>query len=56
MPAEKRDPGSKARLFIPTNRERSLVHSQRQLNKGLEEIETMKKDLQEMLDKLKKEK
>lgn len=56
MPLEKRDPTSKARLFIPTNSERALVTSQRELNKGLEEIEAMKKELREMLDSGKKKK
>jgi hypothetical protein len=54
MPLEKRDPGSKARLFIPTNRERSLVHSQRQLDKSLEEVESMKKELKKMIEQAKK--
>jgi len=54
MPLEKRDPGSKARLFIPTNRERSLVESQRLLKQSLEDVEAMKKELQDLLDKAKK--
>jgi hypothetical protein len=54
MPLEKRDPASKARLFVPTNRERSLVESQRQLNKSLAEVEDMKKELQKMLKQAKK--
>jgi len=54
MPLEKRDPGSKARLFIPTNRERSLVESQRLLKQNLEDVEAMKKELQDLLDKAKK--
>jgi len=54
MPLEKRDPASKARLFIPTNRERSLVESQRQLNQSLAEVEEMKKELQKIIKANKK--
>ena len=54
MPLEKRDPVSKAKLFIPTNRELSLIHDQRRLNKSLEEVENMKKELQSLMDSLKK--
>ncbi|QIA28520.1 hypothetical protein [Phage f2b1] len=53
MPLEQRDPHSKARLFIPTNRERSLVETQRQLKEGLADVEKMKNELKEMLDKAK---
>lgn len=53
MPIEKRDPKSKAKLFIPTNRERSLINSQRLLNQSLKEVEVMKQQLQEMLNKAK---
>lgn len=53
MPIEKRDSHSKAKLFIPTNREKSLVESQRLLAKGLEEVEGMKAELQKMMDSLK---
>jgi hypothetical protein len=54
MPLEKRDSASKARLFIPTNRERSLVQSQRQLDKSLAEVEEMKKELQTMMNTMRK--
>lgn len=54
MPLEKRDPSSKARLFIPTQRERSLVESQRLLKQNLEDVEAIKKELQDLLDKAKK--
>ncbi|QQO40587.1 hypothetical protein 015DV002_150 [Bacillus phage 015DV002] len=53
MPAERRDPASKARLFIPTTRERSLVRDQRQLTQSLEEVEKIKQELQNMMDTLK---
>ncbi|QDP42876.1 hypothetical protein HWC53_gp213 [Bacillus phage vB_BmeM-Goe8] len=54
MPLEKRDPHSKARIFIPTQRERSLVESQRLLKQNLEDVEAIKKELQDLLDKAKK--
>jgi len=54
MPLEKRDPHSKARLFIPTNRERSLVHSQRLLNKELDEVAKLKEELRQLIDESKK--
>ncbi|QZA69672.1 hypothetical protein 035JT004_174 [Bacillus phage 035JT004] len=41
MPLEKRDPVSKARLFIPTNAERSLVRSQTLLNEKLKEVDAL---------------
>lgn len=53
MPAERRDPASKARLFIPTTRERSLVRDQRQLTRSLEEVEKMKQELQDIMNSLK---
>lgn len=46
MPLEKRDPVSKARLFIPTNTERALVRSQTLLNEKLKEVDAL-------IDKLK---
>ncbi len=53
MPAERRDPASKARLFIPTTRERSLIRDQRQLTRSLEEVEKMKQELQNIMNSLK---
>jgi len=55
MPLEKRDKHSKARLFIPTTRERSLLESQRLLNEELSEVAKMKKEVQELLKKLKEQ-
>jgi len=55
MPLEKRDKHSKARLFIPTTRERSLIQSQRLLDKKLTEVDQMKKEVQELLKKLKEQ-
>jgi riboflavin synthase alpha subunit len=55
MPLEKRDKNSKARLFIPTTRERSLINSQRLLDKKLTEVDQMKKEVQELLKKLKEQ-
>jgi len=54
MPLEKRDPHSKARLFIPTNRERAMVHSQRLLNKELDEVAKLKEELRQLIDESKK--
>lgn len=53
MPTEKRDIQSKARLFIPTSSERALVSSQRELNKGIEEVNDLKKELTEMIQQAK---
>ena len=55
MPLERRDKHSKARLFIPTTRERSLIQSQRLLDKKLTEVDQMKKEVQELLKKLKEQ-
>ncbi|AHJ87529.1 hypothetical protein Bp8pC_098 [Bacillus phage Bp8p-C] len=52
MPLEKRDPVSKARLFVPTARERSLVQSQRLLDAKLEEIEKLEKKLNKLIEKM----
>jgi hypothetical protein len=49
MPLERRDPNSKAKLFIPTTREQHLVKSQRLLDKSLEEVEKLKKDLTQLI-------
>jgi hypothetical protein len=54
MPHEKRDKHSKARLFIPTQSEKTLVNSQRQLNESIEELDAMKAELQKILDEAKK--
>jgi len=53
MPFERRDPVSKARLFVPTASERALVKSQKELNKSLTEIEKMKQELRQMLNEAK---
>lgn len=54
MPIEKRDPVSKAKLFVPTTSERTFRQSQRDMQKGLEDIDKMKKELQNLIDKAKK--
>lgn len=53
MPVEKRDPVSKAKLFIPTASERSFRQKQRKLDEGLKEVDQMKKDLQKMMKDMK---
>jgi len=53
MPHERRDPVSKARLFIPTVSEKSHIQSQRQLKKDLDEVAKLKKELEGYLDLLK---
>ncbi|AIW03303.1 hypothetical protein CPT_Mater146 [Bacillus phage Mater] len=55
MPLEHRDPVSKAKLFIPTNRERSLVLDQRRLKESLSDVDKLKAELQELLNKAKGE-
>jgi hypothetical protein len=55
MPLERRDKNSKARLFIPTTRERSLIQSQRLLDEKLSEVDKMKNEVQELLKKLKEQ-
>lgn len=52
MPLEKRDPVSKARLFVPTARERSLVQSQRLLDAKLEEVTELEKKLNKLIEKM----
>ncbi len=54
MPLEKRDPHSKARLFIPTVRERSLVKSQRLFDQKLSEVDKLKEELQQLIEDNKK--
>jgi hypothetical protein len=53
MPHERRDPHSKARLFIPTTSEKAHVQSQRQLKTDLEEVAKLKRELEGYLDLLK---
>lgn len=55
MPLERRDKHSKARLFIPTTRERSLLESQRLLDRKLSEVDQLKDEVQELLKKLKEQ-
>lgn len=54
MPLEKRDPESKARLFVPTTSERTLRESQRKLNESISEVEQMKRDLKKLMDQFNK--
>jgi hypothetical protein len=53
MPHEKRDPHSKARLFIPTHSERVHVQSRKQLKQDMEDITKLKKELEGYLGLLK---
>ncbi|AGB62782.1 hypothetical protein [Bacillus phage phiAGATE] len=52
MPLERRDPVSKARLFVPTPRERSLVQSQRLLDAKLEEVTKLENKLNKLIEKM----
>ncbi|AMB18671.1 hypothetical protein BH780_gp088 [Bacillus phage Eldridge] len=54
MPLERRDPHSKARLFIPTVREKSLVTSQRLLNQKINEVDKLKAELEQIIKDAKK--
>jgi hypothetical protein len=49
MPIEKREPTSKARLFIPTQREQALVKTQRHLNDSVDEVNALKEELQKLI-------
>jgi hypothetical protein len=54
MPLEKRDPVSKAKLFIPTSREQHLVKTQKALDQGVADVEELKKELEELIKNAKK--
>lgn len=53
MPIERRD-ASGAKIFIPTQTERVQIDSMKQLKQGLAEVDEMKKQLQQMMEDLKK--
>ena len=55
MPIERRCTNSGAKIFMPTPTEQTQLESMRQLKKGLSEVDEMKKQLQQMIDDLKKE-
>lgn len=54
MAHEKRDPVSKARLFVPTHSERAHVQSRKQLKQDMEDVAKLKKELEGYLELLKK--
>jgi hypothetical protein len=51
MPIERRD-ASGAKIFMPTQSERVQSESLKQLQKGLAEVDEMKKQLQQMMEAL----
>lgn len=56
MAIEKRDPASRAKLFIPTQAERSVIARQKRLNKSIEEVEALKDELKTLIADVKKNK
>jgi hypothetical protein len=55
MPLEKRDPRSGAKIFVPTHFEKATIQQQRDLKKSLAEVEAMKAELKELIDKFKQD-
>jgi hypothetical protein len=53
MPLEKRDPRSGAKLFVPTAFEKATIQQQRDLKKSLAEVEDLKAELKELINKFK---
>lgn len=56
MPREHRDPHSKARLFIPTAAEKAHVQRQRELKQSLEEVNSLKAELKDLVESIKNKK
>lgn len=56
MAIEKRDPGSHAKLFIPTQAERSVIARQKKLKEDIEEVEALKAELKSLIANAKKNK
>jgi len=56
MPMEKRDAKSKAKLFVPNHRERSLLSNQRKLSRELDEVSKLKTELKLLIEDAKKDK
>lgn len=54
MAIEKRDPESKAKLFVPTNSEKTARSQRVKLDKTLIEVEALKVEMQEALNAMKK--
>ncbi len=53
MPIEKRDSSSGAKLFIPTDTERSIRAKQAKLSKEIKEVESLKDELKSIIKELK---
>lgn len=53
MAIEKRDSNSHAKLFIPTNSEKSVRAQRDRLKKELEEVKELKSELKELIKDLK---
>lgn len=56
MPIERRDPNSKAKLFIPTVEERTLIGKHRVLDSKIKEVDEMRAELDQLIKSLKKDK
>jgi hypothetical protein len=54
MPMERRDPGSGALIFVPTQSEKTTIQQSRELKQKLEEVDAMKLELQSLINQLKK--
>lgn len=56
MAIEKRDPASRAKLFIPTQAERSVISRQKKLQEDIKEVEALKDELKSLIAEVKKNK
>lgn len=54
MPMPKRDPQSGAKIFVPTDHEKSILRQSRELKKSLAEVEAMKSELQSLIEQAKR--
>lgn len=50
----KRDPQSGAKIFVPTDHEKSILRQSRELKKSLAEVEAMKSELQSLIEQAKR--
>lgn len=54
MPIPKRDPQSGAKIFVPTEHEKSILRQGQELKKSLAEVEEMKAELKVLLEQFRR--
>lgn len=54
MPMPKRDPQSGAKIFVPTDFEKSTIRNARELKKSLAEVDAMKVELKSLIEQMKR--